>query len=127
MKLSDIERFFVAMLVILAIVIAGGFCGSVLDSTREFWQPLKFNSETWKKADKKMIEEGIRQRMLNDLRDHRLIGKSRQEIVQELGPDEAGPGNTWDMRYHVNTYDELVLKFEGDKVKSYKIYGPGEW
>ncbi len=93
---------------------------------------LPFISEKWKSTGIKNPDDNTRDRMITELTRHRkLLGKSKEEIIQMLGePEAAHDFPQWNMEYYLgpSLYGSgtrwLVISLnDKDEVTDYTIQG----
>ena len=86
----------------------------------------KFDSEIWKNWEETESTLFLRWEMKNDLiENYDLKGRSEKDVIELLGEPENESKNSF--RYNLGptgkgiNYGTLILEFENDTVKNYKI------
>jgi hypothetical protein len=110
---------------------AGPFWFVFGDDIREYLSRIPFNSTAWKNADMADSKNPVRLRMVDDLlKRHRLVGRTRAEVEQLLGPPtETGKFGDYDYAYWLGPErgfisidsEWLALKVEGGRVTQAKV------
>ncbi|HEX8235329.1 MAG TPA: hypothetical protein VF600_05190 [Abditibacteriaceae bacterium] len=105
------------------------------DTLYEYSQRLPFNSAQWKSADNdnpKSPKYAIRIRMVDDLFDrHKLVGMTRNEVIQLLGPSDDGDRQGQELMYALGPergfismdWESLSIEFDAkNRVKKASIW-----
>ncbi|PRY08986.1 hypothetical protein CLV24_11937 [Pontibacter ummariensis] len=116
-KSVKITALIVGVVVILVLLMKGNIPHERFDSTK--WKTADLNSEAnW----------SLRWDMMNSLRNnHKLVGKSKSEIIELLGEPESKTNSTF--RYYlgyskngINT-GSLIIKFDAEgRVVDYQVW-----
>ena len=114
-------------IIIFIILISIVFCGVIM---KEKISGEKFDSQKWKTTKMNSEDDfSLRWDMMNSLRNnHKLIGKSKNEIINLLGePDENGTTEKT-FRYYLGESHSgidtgsLIIEFENGIVKNYQVW-----
>jgi hypothetical protein len=126
------KKLFIGLVLLgLAGLVAGPFWFFFGDDIREYFGRVPFESAAWRDGERIDFEDSVRLRMVDDLlRRHHLVGMSKAEIDELLGPPtETGGFAGYDYAYLLGperaffrTDSEwLVIKFDQGRVVEARV------